>query len=172
MLLSTDSSASERHLLKTTVVRLPARGPTRRFPPPRIAGKWRNAARIGFGGFFLGMAAINTTVTLPNAADTYQAFADLSWPGFEWLVLHVVRPVGVPFTVLLIAFEIGVTVLVLSKGRRVRLGLLAALGFMIGLAPFISWYELGNVPLMAWALLLLGRDYDRSLLNVLRRQNG
>jgi len=66
------------------------------------------------------MAAYNTTVTLLNAAEIYKALADLSWPGFDWLVLHVVRPVGVPFTVLLIAFEIGVAVLVLSKGRRFR----------------------------------------------------
>lgn len=77
-----------------------------------------------------------------------------------------------PFTVLLIAFEVGVAVLVLSKGRRVRLGLLAALGFMIGLAPFVSWYALANVPLAAWVLLLLGWDYDRSLLDMLRRHSG
>lgn len=158
--------------MATTATRIRARGPTGRFAPRPVAGEWRNSARIGFGGFFLAMAAYNTTVTLPNAAEIYKALADLSWPGFDWLVLHVVRPVGVPFTVLLIAFEIGVAVLVLSKGRRVRLGLLAALGFMIGLAPFTSWYELVNVPLVAWALLLLGRDYDRSLLHMLRRQGG
>lgn len=54
-------------------------------PPRPIAGKWRNAARIGFGGFFLAMAAYNTTVTLPNTAESYKALADLSWPGFDWL---------------------------------------------------------------------------------------
>jgi hypothetical protein len=51
----------------------------------------------------------------------------------------------VPFTVLLVAFEVGVAVLVLSKDRRVRVGLLAAVAFMIGLAPLMSWYELANV---------------------------
>jgi hypothetical protein len=60
-------------------------------------------------------------------------------------------------------------VLVLSKGRRVRLGLLAAIAFMVGLAPLVSWYELANVPLVALALLLLARDYDRSLLDLVRR---
>jgi hypothetical protein len=142
---------------------------TRLLAPRPIAGKWRNAARITFGGFFLAMAAYNATMTLPNAAESYKGFADLSWPGFDWFVLHVVQPVGVPFTVLLIAFEVGVAVLVLSKGRQVRLGLLAALGFMIGLAPFVSWYELANVPLAVWALLLLQCDYDRSLLDMVRR---
>jgi hypothetical protein len=74
--------------------------------------------------------------------------------------------------VLLIAFEVGVAVLVLSKGRQVRIGLLAAIAFMIGLAPLMSWYELANVPLVAGALALLARDYDRSLLDMVRRQGG
>jgi hypothetical protein len=61
-------------------------------------------------------------------------------------------------------------VLVLSKGRRVRVGLPAAIAFMIGLAPLMSWYELANVPLVAGALALLARDYDRRLLDMVRRQ--
>jgi hypothetical protein len=134
-----------------------------------IAGAWRNAARLGFGAFFLAMATYNATVTLPNAAESYTDFADnLAWPGFDWLLLHLVVPAAVPLTVLLIAFEVGIALLVLSTGRRVRLGLLAAIAFMVGLAPLLSWYELANVPLVALALLLLGRDYDRSLLDLVR----
>jgi hypothetical protein len=134
------------------------------------AGAWRNAARLGFGGFFLAMATYNATVTLPNAAASYTNIADeLAWPGFDWLLLHLVVPAAVPFTVLLIAFEVGVAVLVLSKGQRVRLGLLAAIAFQVGLAPLLSWYELANVPLVALALLLLGRDYNRSLWDIVGR---
>jgi hypothetical protein len=150
-----------------TTIRTPSLA--RLLAPRPIAGAWRNAARLGFGGFFLAMATYNATVTLPNTEQSYRDFAELAWPGFDWLVLHLVRPVGVPFTVLLIAFEVGVAALVLSKGRRVRLGLLAAVAFMIGLAPFTSWYELANVPLVALALLLLGRDYNRSLWDMVRR---
>lgn len=137
-----------------------------------VAGRWRNAARLGFGGFFLAMAAYNTTVVLPDAAETYKGIAELSWPGFDWLMLHLVVPAGVPMTLLLIAFEVGVAVLVHSKGRRVRAGLLAAIAFMIGLAPLMSWYELANLPLVAWALALLARDYDRSLLDMVRHHFG
>jgi hypothetical protein len=138
--------------------------------PRPIAGGWRNAARLGFGGFFLAMATYNATVLLPDAAGSYRNIADnLAWPGFDWLLLHLVVPAAVPLTVLLVAFEVGVALLVLSKGRRVRLGLLVAIAFMLGLAPLMSWYELGNVPLVALALLLLGRDYDRSLLDLVRR---
>jgi hypothetical protein len=138
--------------------------------PRSTAGTWRNAARLAFGGFYLAMATYNTTVILPNAAKSYTDIANnLAWPGFDWLMLHLVVPAAVPFTVLLIAFEVSVAMLVLSKGQRVRLGLLAAIAFQIGLTPLISWYELGNVPLVAWALLLLARDYDRSLWDMVRR---
>jgi hypothetical protein len=138
--------------------------------PRPVAGAWRNAARLGFGGFFLAMATYNATVTLPNAAAAYTDFANnLAWPGVDWLLRHLVVPAAVPLTVLLIAFEAGVAVLVLSTGRRVRVGLLTAIAFMVGLAPLVSWYELANVPLVALALLLLARDYDRSLLDLVRR---
>jgi hypothetical protein len=75
---------------------------------------------------------------------------------------------GPPFGAAEVAFEVAVAVLVLSRDRRVRLGLLAAVAFMLGLAPLMAWYELANVPLVALALLL-GRDYDRSLWDLVRR---
>ena len=154
----------------TTTATSPAPRLAQLLTPHPIAGTWRNAARLGFGGFFLATAAYNTTVTLPNAAAAYTYIANnLAWPGFDRLLLHLVVPAAVPFTVLLIAFEVGVAVLVLSTGQRVRLGLLAAVAFMIGLAPLMSWYELGNVPLVAVALVLLGRDYNRSLWDNVRR---
>ena len=151
-----------------TTIRTPSLA--RLLAPRPIAGGWRNAARLAFGGFYLAMATYNVTVVLPNAAALYTDIADeLAWPGFDWLLRQLVVPAAVPLTVLLIAFEVGVAVLVLSKGQRVRLGLLAAIAFQVGLAPLISWYELGNVPLVAWALLLLARDYDRSLYDMVRR---
>jgi hypothetical protein len=159
--------------MATTATSLRPPSLARLLAPRPVAGAWRSAARLGFGGFFLAMATYNATVTLPNAAESYKDFADnLAWPGFDWLLLHLVVPAAAPLTVLLIAFEAGVALLVLSTGRRVRVGLLAAIAFMVGLAPLLSWYELANVPLAAWALLLLGRDYDRSLWDIVRRQHG
>ena len=152
----------------TTSLSTPRRA--RLLAPRPTAGTWRNAARLAFGGFYLAMATVNATVILPNAAAFYTSIADkTAWPGFDWLMRHLVVPAAVPFMLLLIAFEVSVAVLVLSKGQWVRLGLLAAIAFQIGLAPLISWYELGNVPLVAWALLLLARDYDHSLWDLVRR---
>lgn len=153
-----------------TVTTITRARPADLLAPRPIAGRWRNAARLGFGGFFMAMATVNAAVTLPDAADLYRSIADeLAWPGFDWLVWHLVVPAAVPLTVLLIAFEVGVAVLVLSKGRQVRVGLLAAAVFMIGLAPLLSWYELANVPLLALVGVLLARDYDRNLWDMIRR---
>jgi hypothetical protein len=154
--------------MATTASRIRVPRPAGRATPRPIAGRGRDAARVAFAGFFFAMAAVNATVTLPNTTEFYKGFAELSWPGFDWLVRDLVQPLGVPFTLLLIAFELTIALLVLSKGRRARLGLLAAVAFMVGLAPFTSWYGLANVPLVAWGLLLLGRDDDRSLLDMLR----
>jgi hypothetical protein len=121
--------------MATTAARIKPFRPTGLLTPRPIAGRWRNAARVGFGGFFLAMAAYNTTMVLPNAAEAYRGVAELSWPGLDWLMLHLVAPAGVPFTLLLVAFEVGVAVLVLSRGRRVRVGLLAAVAFMLGSLP-------------------------------------
>jgi hypothetical protein len=156
--------------MTNTVTSIRTPGWARLLAPRPLAGRWRNAVRLAFGGFYLAMATFNATVTLPDAAAFYTSIADkTAWPGFDWLLRHLVVPAAVPFTVLLVAFEVGVAALVLSKGQRVRLGLLAAIAFQIGLAPLMSWYELGNVPLVAWALLLLARDYDRSLWDLVRR---
>jgi hypothetical protein len=155
-------------MASTTILSTPRMG--RPLAPRPLAGRWRNAARLAFGGFYLAMATYNATVVLPNAAASYKQIADeLAWPGFDWLMLQLAVPAAVPFTMLLIAFEVGVALLVLSRSQRVRLGLLAAVAFQIGLAALLSWYELGNVPLVAWALLLLARDYDRSLWDMVRR---
>jgi hypothetical protein len=151
-----------------TTIRTPSL--TRLLRPRPIAGTWRNATRLAFGAFFLATATFNATVTLPDAAAFYSSVADeLAWPGVDWLLRQLVVPAAVPFTVLLVAFEAGVAVLVLAKGRQVRLGLLAAIAFMVGLAPLMSWYELGNVPLVALSLALLARDYDRNLWDMVRR---
>jgi hypothetical protein len=156
--------------MATTATSLRPPSLARLLAPRPAAGAWRNAARLGFGAFYLAMATYNATVTLPNAAALYKDIAEeLAWPGVDWLLLHLVVPNAVLFTVLLIAFEAAVALLVLSKGRHVRFGLLAAITFQLALAPMMSWYELGNVPLVAWALLLLARDYPRSLLDLIRR---
>ena len=64
----------------------------------------------------------------------YEGIADISWPGFDWIVSNLIQLAAIPFTVALIVWEIAVAGLVLSKGTLVRIGLLAALIQLIGIA--------------------------------------
>ena len=140
------------------------------FGPRPIAGRGRNAARLALAGFWLLMAGYNVAVTLPGGGEIYEGIADISWPGFDWIVLNLVQPAAAPFTVALIVWEVAIAGLVLSKGVLVRIGLVAALIQLIGLAPFMGWYELANIPLAVWIWLLLQRDYDRSALDMVRHR--
>ena len=133
-----------------------------------IAGRGRNAARIALAGFWLLMAGYNALVTLPGGGEMYEGIANISWPGFDGIVSNVVQPAAIPFTVALIVWELAIAGLVLSKGVLVRIGLVAALIQLIGLAPFMGWYELANIPLAVWIWLLLDRDYDRTALDMVR----
>ena len=140
------------------------------FGPRPMAGRGRNAARLALAGFWLLMAAYNVAVTLPGGGEMYEGIADISWPGFDWIVSNLVQPAAVLFTVALIAWEVAIAGLVLAKGVLVRIGLVAALIQLIGLAPFMSWYELANIPLAVWIWLLLQRDYERSALDMVRHR--
>lgn len=159
-------------MTKTELATFPVRGSRNRpafiLGPRPIASKSWNAARLALAGFWLLMAGYNLAVTLPGGEETYQGIADISWPGFDWFVTNIVQPVAVPFTIALIVWEIAIAALVASKGTLVKFGLLAALVQVIALAPFMSWYELANIPVAIWIWLLLQRDYDRSVLDMIR----
>ncbi len=143
---------------------------TRLWHPRPPAGTVRQSVRLLFGGFYAAMAVVNATVTLPHAPRVYADLADMSWPGFDAAVRQLVIPVATPLTATVIVAEAGLAVLLLSRGRAVRAGLLAALAWQLGLAPFLSWYELANVALSAVVLWLLARDYGRSVIDVVIRR--
>lgn len=157
--------------IETEVAEPPVRGSRSRpaiiLGSRQIAGKGLDAARLALAGFWLVMAGFNVVVTLPQAELAYQGLADISWPGFDWIISNIVQPVAIPFTIALIAWEIGIAALVFSKGIQVRIGLLAALVQVVALAPFLGWYELPNIPLAIWIWLLLQRNYDRSVLDMI-----
>jgi len=117
------------------------------------------------------MAVVNALVTLPNADAVYRGLAELSWPGFAWLPQHLVQPVGAPYTVALITWELGIAALLMSKGRAVRLGLFGALLQLVGLAPFLAWYELANLATAVVVVALLPRSYDQNVVDVIRRRS-
>ncbi len=134
------------------------------------AGRWATAGRLALAVYFFLMAGVNVAVTLPNAEATYGGLAKLSWPYFAWVPEFISGSLAVPFTALLILWEVAIGVLLLGKGRPVRIALWAVLFQMLALAPFLGWYELANLPIAVLAAALLTRDHDRTVLDVVRRR--
>src|SRR6187399_1317092 len=89
------------------------------------AGRWATAGRLLLGFYFFAMVLVNVFITLPSAKKVYSGLTDLTWPGFVWIPEQVIEPMAAPFTMALIAWECAVGVLLLSRGRAVRLGLWA-----------------------------------------------
>lgn len=138
--------------------------------PP--AGRAATTARLCLGLYFFSMVLVNVFVMLPNARENYAALAALTWPGFAWVPEVVIDPVAVPFTLLLIAWEVAVGLLLVSRGRAVRLGLWAALFQVLALAPFLGWYEIPNLLTAAVAVWLLRRTHEHSAVEILRSLGG
>jgi hypothetical protein len=134
------------------------------------AGRWATAGRLALGVYFLLMAAVNILITLPNANATYTGLARLSWPHFAWVPELISGPFAVPFTILLVAWEIALGVLLLSCGRAVRVALWAALFQVLALAPFLGWYEVANLATAVLVIALLTRTHDRTVIDVIRRR--
>jgi hypothetical protein len=70
------------------------------------------------------------------------------------------------FGLLVAAYEITIALMMLSKGRYVKRGLIGGIVFLIAITPLGVW-TLGN-PIMALALAyLLTKEYDQSFLEML-----
>jgi hypothetical protein len=109
----------------------------------------------------------NLLVSYPNSRAVYAAFADLAWPGADWLVRVVIMPIAGPFTLAVVAFEMVAGLLLLGNGRRARAGLWAALVWLIVLIPFLGVYALANAAFILFLLRLFGSSHDRSLLEMI-----
>jgi len=116
--------------------------------------------RIAVGVLMLVGGALFNAVTLAQDND-YADFADPS--PFPWITRTwraVVPPQHVVLIGLLVVFEAVVGLLLLSGGRRARLGYVCAIGFHLLLWLF-GWFELGYCLLMLPALVLLLRAERR-----------
>ena len=71
------------------------------------------------------------------------------------------------FGLLAAGYEVAIALMMLSKGRYAKWGLVGGIVFLIGITPLGVW-TLAN-PVMALALaLLLSKEYDRSIVDMLR----
>ena len=89
-----------------------------------------NIVEIGFGLLFLVGAIFSFSYILRHGAEFYGSFAASAWFGpSRKLVRSVVIPRAKLFTVLLIALQASVALMVFSRGSLVKPGLIAGAVF-------------------------------------------
>jgi hypothetical protein len=127
-----------------------------------------NAARIGIGFFFLAMSLGVNLMTLLGDPQSYITMGSQSLiPLSRWVFQTIIALNPLLFILLLMGYEIAVGVLLLSKQRAVKFGLIGGILFLIGITP-LSVETLAN-PVMAVALAyLLTKEFDRSFLDIVR----
>jgi hypothetical protein len=92
--------------------------------------------------------------------------ADSYIPLYRWVFINLVALAPPVFVLPVAAFESAIALLMLSKGRYVKWGLIGGIVFLIAITPLGIW-TLGN-PIMALALAyLLTKEYDRTFLEML-----
>jgi hypothetical protein len=136
-----------------------------------------NAGRIFLGIFFLIMAlGVNGSFTFSNP----QAYVDYASgaliPLYRDVALTVVELNPVLFGLLLMAFEITMGLLLLHKNKSVKIGLIGAMAFLIGIAP-LSLLQLPWLGLLVAQAYLLRNDFDSTFLEIIQsklrqRQSG
>ena len=101
----------------------------------------KNIVEIGVGLLFLVGAIFNASYTLRHGEEFYGSFAASAWfrPSRK-LVRSVVIPHAKLFTILLIALQVSIAVMILSRSNLVQYGLIAGAIFSLA-AVFVS-----NVP--------------------------
>jgi hypothetical protein len=129
----------------------------------------RNIARTVFAILFILGAVANGAMGL-LARSVYEGFADLAiLPLYRDLWAKVVYPnIGVLLVALILA-ELLMAWLLLGSGAPVKVGLILALAFTLGLVPF--WWQGGAVANILLALVLvwlLRGDYPRSIPEIVR----
>ena len=123
-------------------------------------------SRMILGLFFLAMALI---VNLPMALSTPEIFVEAGkhalLPFYQWFFTVIIAWNPPLFVFPLILFEITVGVLILSKQRSTRIGLILGALFCLFLTP-IGIEEITS-PLLGLAIILLLRqDFHNSLLEI------
>ena len=121
-----------------------------------------NARRIFLGSFFLVMAlGVNGYFTFTNP----QGYVDYASGALIPLYANVATTVTSwsprLFGLLLMAFEIVMGLLILHKGRAVKVGLWGTIAFIIGIAP-LSLIQLPWLGLVVGQAYLLTKEFDVS----------
>ena len=111
-----------------------------------------NAGRIFLGLFLLVMPIGANVVLVFVAPDQFVALGtnDAIVPLYRWFFENVAALAPPLFGLLAAAYEVAIALLMLSKGRYAKWGLIGGIVFLIGITPLGVW-TLAN-PLLALAM--------------------
>lgn len=126
------------------------------------------AARIFAGVFFIIMAVgVNIVLTIA-APDQFMRLADAPVvPFYAWFFENLVAPAPQVLGILAAAGEIAIGLLILSGGKRSKIGLVGAVIFLLVVTPLGIW-TLPNPVFAAGLAWLLKKEYPRSMAHLLR----
>lgn len=129
-----------------------------------------NAGRIFLGFFFLIMAfGVNGTFILTNPQGYVDYLGTSLLPLYRDLSRVTVALNPVPYGVLLMLFEIAMGLLILSRQRYIKIGLIGTMIFVIGLAP-VSIMQIPWLGLLVGQGYLLSKEFDQTFLELVFRK--
>jgi hypothetical protein len=112
-----------------------------------------NAARIFLGFFFIAMGIGFHLILIIRDSHGYDGFGTTALlPLYRWAFRAFVMPYPLVFALVAAAFEIMVGLLILSKGRYAKMGLIVGSLFLLAITPL-------GVETLPNALLALGLVY-------------
>lgn len=127
--------------------------------------------RMLLGSIWIAGAMVNAIWTLPESFDAWEGLSeDATFAGYRWFFGTVVGAAPDLMTLLLIAGELGLGVMVLSRDPWAEVSLVLSVTWCSFLF-FIIWpYTLTTVVLLALSGWLLRYDHNRSVLDLFRHQ--
>lgn len=134
-----------------------------------------NAGRIFLGFFFLIMAlGVNGSFTFSNPEAYIEYASGALIPVYRVLALTIIEFNTLLFGLLLMVFEITMGLLLLQKGKAVKIGLVGTMAFIIGISP-LSTLQLPWLGLLIAQIYLLTKQFDttflETVLSKIRRGN-
>ncbi|WP_024820801.1 hypothetical protein [Arthrobacter sp. 31Y] len=134
---------------------------------------WKpGVARIFLGVFFILMAVAVNLVLSFLSPDLFLALGtdDPLVPFYAWVFQNVVALSPQGFGALAASGELAVGLLILSHGRRVKIGLALAVAFLLIITPMGIW-TLPNPLMAAGAAWLMTKDFPRGLAQMLQSRH-
>ena len=130
------------------------------------------AARLFVGGFFGVMGLVVHGLLVITNPEGYVRFAEHALlPFYRQIGLFLTEPNPRAFGIVMLILEVTLAVLILSRGHWVKVGILGAILFLIGISP-LGFDVMPNLLLAAALGYLLTQNFPRDAFTMLRDRSG